>query len=179
MFEKLSYFFSSKEIAYVKSIPDDFLKALSIIGRVYAEKLDKSGNAEAGHFIRVSNQGESDEEKIVGLLHDVVEDEHITLNDLIYLGFKEDIISAIRLLINDKTIYPDYHSYITNIIESGNIMALKIKYYDMRDNLSPDRLERLPKEKKEKALHKYTPELPRLEMALNELNNAKKRVIKL
>ena len=172
-------FFSNAEIAYVKSIPDDFLKALSIIGRVYAERLDKSGNAEAGHFIRVSNQGENDDVKIVGLLHDVVEDRHITLNDLIYLGFKENIITAISLLNNDKTIYPNYHSYITNIIESGNLLAIKVKYYDMKDNLSPDRLERLPKEKREKALHKYTPELPRLEMALNELNREKKRVIKL
>lgn len=169
MSSKLSLFFSEREIYLLKTM-DEYHRALTIIGRVYAEKLDKSGNAEVGHFIRVSESLDTDSEKTVGLLHDIVEDGHITLEDLKYLGFNSEIIQSISLLSRDKEQYPNYHNYILSILDSQDIIALKVKYYDMLDNTSPLRLDLLPEEKKIKALNKYATELPIIEEMLKNLN---------
>lgn len=167
---KLNLFFSADELELIKTM-DEYHRALTIIGRVYAEKLDKSGNAELGHFIRVSDSLDTIEEKTVGLLHDIVEDGYIDLSDLSYLGFhNDDILTAISILCRDKQKFPYYHDYISSILESENIIAIKTKYYDMLDNISPGRVDLLPYAKKIKALAKYAEELPRLEETMRSLN---------
>lgn len=191
--EKINLFFTYEELTEtqarlesgfcpLKSIPDDYTKAIAIIGRVYAEKLDKSGNIALGHFIRVSDCLDTDDEKVVGLLHDVVEDKYITLNDLKNLGFSQEVIDAVAILTRDKEIYPEYEDYITSIIESKNYIALKVKLFDMLDNKSPYRINDLNEEKKKKALNKYKNQLPRVVIAIKELeeeqNLKRKRILK-
>lgn len=172
---KILNYFTKDELKklqhYLKDIKNMEVVAVAIIGRVYAENKDLSGNTEAGHFVRVSNRTKTIEGRTVGLLHDIVEDKKINFQDLLLLGFSTDIVSTLQILCRDKLKYPNYRDYITSIIDSHNLIALEIKLYDITDNLSPSRVMQLPEERKKKAVKKYCEALPRISRAYWEIKN--------
>lgn len=175
VYYKILNYFSKNEIKYIRSLQDNYIKALVIISRTYRDKRDILGNTEASHFIRVSDSFRNppinalivhDEDiilkgEIVGLLHDVVEDDLLTFDDLRLLGFSEDIIDSLILLAHDKSEFT-YQDYITNILDSSDDTAKWTKYYDMFDNSSKKRIKLLPKEKQKKLTKKYSAQLPRI-----------------
>lgn len=177
MWGRITKYFTLQELNRMASWDKemDFNKALAIVGRVYAEKLDKSGNVELCHFINVSNSGTSDDASIVGLLHDVVEDGYIDLRDLFFLGFSSDIIEAVRIVSRDKNRYPTYEEYIYSVVDSNNILAIETKLNDIKDNISPRRIMDLPKQKQEKAIKKYTWALPLVYQAYQDCISIKRR----
>ena len=141
---------------------DDYHRALAIVGRIYAEKIDRSGYPQSKHLISVSNAMDTVEEQIVGLLHDVVEDGYLTLTNLLFLGFSTNIIRAVAVLTRDKYIHPTYDSYIKNqILLSNSLLVLKTKLQDMLNNQSSGRVKYLPTKKaRRKASTKYVPYIP-------------------
>lgn len=180
---KILNYFSKGEIKFLKNISDDYMKAFVVITRTYRDKqnsyyykLDKAGNPEIGHFIRLSDSFLKppfgalvchDEDiilkgMIVGLLHDVVEDGLLTLEDLRFLEFEEDIINTVKIISRDKTKFASYDDYITSILESGNLVAIWVKYYDIFDNNSKQRICLLSKPWQEKLTKKYSKQLPRI-----------------
>lgn len=169
-FNKISSYFNESELEILNGMSDKYAMAIAIIGRVYAEKEDKSKNSMAGHFVRVSEMLETEDEKICGLLHDIVEDEMVTYKDLFYLGIAPHIIDALKLLNHDKNVYPNYEDYITSILESSNELAIRVKYADMLDNTSEKRLNMLEESTKLKLKNKYRFQLPRLKEKVEELN---------
>ncbi len=162
MWGKISKYFTKEELCWMANwYPEmDYNKALAVIGRVYAEKLDKSGNVELCHFINVSNAATIENGRIVGLLHDIVEDGFIDLTDLVLLGFNSEIIKAVQILNHDKKKFSSYKEYILAVVNSGNFLAIETKLNDIRDNMSPRRMLSLPIEKQQKALKKYSWALP-------------------
>lgn len=70
-------------------------------------------------------------------LHDVVEDTHVGINELSKLGFDPIVISAVELLTKNKTL--SYEQNIQNIINSGNPLAMMVKYADNYENFSGDK----------------------------------------
>lgn len=174
-FGKIINYFKREELLYFRErLVKDYLRyaypiAIAIIGRIYAERLDKSGAAEAAHFTRVSQCAKSEEGKIVGLLHDVVEDDYIDFRDLLLLGFSPDIIITLQILCHNKLKYPNYEDYITSIINSRNRLAIEIKLYDICDNLSPRRVILLSEKRKEKAVHKYCEALLRIAKSYDKI----------
>lgn len=50
------------------------IKAIKIATNAHEEQVDKAGKPYIDHPLRVMNMGVTDDEKIVGVLHDVVED---------------------------------------------------------------------------------------------------------
>ena len=171
---KIQLYFTFSEIYWLANMKDNYMKALTIIGRVYAERLDKSGNAELGHFIRVSENLDTSDEKITGLLHDIVEDGYLTFGDLIKVGFPPHIIKALRVLARDKSVYPNYEDYVTSVLESNDELAIRVKYVDMQDNSSDKRLVLLEESIRKKMISKYHSQLPRLKAKIEELNGKQK-----
>ena len=49
-------------------------RAIEIATQAHKGQLDKAGNEYIGHPLRVMEAGKTTEEKILGVLHDVVED---------------------------------------------------------------------------------------------------------
>jgi guanosine-3',5'-bis(diphosphate) 3'-pyrophosphohydrolase len=137
-------------------------KALEIAQKTHQNQLDKAGKPYFEHPLRVMNKLELIQDKIVAVLHDVVEDSDLTLEDLIVLGFTPDIIDAIDAI----TKRPDenYETYLNRVM--SNQIALRVKIADMHDNLDISRISH-PTEKDIKRIEKYTQIYPRLVIALH------------
>ncbi len=157
----------SKEVLDFKNIKDDYSRALQLVSYLFRDKTDKAGVPYIDHLIAVSNFLDSPNTKIAGLLHDVVEDiEGFTLEDLKKLGFSDHIVEIVRIVTKDKTKMQSYHDWITDIIETGNVDALKVKYADIMDHLSLERLNKLELDKRNYFINKYKDEAIRLEKVL-------------
>ena len=133
-------------------------RAIELAKQHHKGQTDKVGKPYINHPLRVMNQMKSEDEKIVAVLHDIVEDTNISLNDLRNEGFSEEVVSAVECLTKQDG--ENYDSYIERI--SFNPLAVKIKLADLEDNRDLTRLpevtdkdlERL--EKYDKALEKLT-----------------------
>ena len=125
-------------------------RAIQIAVEVHINQKDRNGNPYILHPIRVMMQVDSEDEQISAILHDVVEDSNLTLDDLKNEGFSETIIDTVNALSKrDGEIYDDY---ITRV--SLNKTAIKIKLADLEDNMDLKRLNILTEEDKNR-LAKY------------------------
>ncbi|HHX32435.1 MAG TPA: phosphohydrolase, partial [Bacteroidales bacterium] len=83
------------------------------------------------HPFRVMNAGHTLQEKIVGVLHDVVEDTDWTLNKLKAEGFTDEIVDGI-----DAVTRRDNESYDDYIIRvQTNSLGIRVKLNDLTDNM--------------------------------------------
>lgn len=78
----------------------------------------------------------SDEEKAVAYLHDVIEDTELTLEDLREYGFSEEVLKAVDVITKKKG--QDYQTYLNSVKE--NKLARVIKLEDLRHNSDLTRL---------------------------------------
>lgn len=108
--------------------------ALRIATTAHAGQTDRDGYPVILHPLAVGLMGHTDEEKIAGFLHDVVEDTSYTFNDLLEEGIPAGIVNALRLLTHDHG--SDYFEYVQRIIDSGNPIALQVKYNDLQHNFA-------------------------------------------
>jgi (p)ppGpp synthase/HD superfamily hydrolase len=125
----------------IKKLGKDFEsgidRAIDIVSYEFAEDLDLDGNPQLLHMTAVSSAGKNDDERLVGMLHDLVEDKDWTFEDLLEDGFPEHIVDTLRLLTHDKQ--TPYMDYVKNICESGNQVALAVKINDLNHNLKRGR----------------------------------------
>lgn len=114
-------------------IPDvDLLnEAIEVACRAHSLTVDKQGQPYILHPLRVMMQFEDEVERIVAVLHDVVEDSGWKLEDLSYI-FPEPIIEALDALTHrDNESYEDYLLRV-----KANPLALRVKLADIKDNTS-------------------------------------------
>lgn len=126
-------------------------RAIEIAVKAHKGQLDKSGRPYIEHLIRVMTLGKTDNEKIVGVLHDLLEDTNMTSQDLIDEGFNSEIITAIELLTKEPT-DNDYTTYIKKV--KTNSIATQVKINDLTDNMNIKRLDKLNDDDM-KRLNKY------------------------
>lgn len=108
-------------------------KAIALAVEAHSSDIDLDGNPTILHALSVGMAGKSDNEKIVGFLHDVVEDTEYTFDDIAKEGFDEETMEALHLLTHDKVI--PYMEYIAKICNSGNTTAINVKLNDLHHNL--------------------------------------------
>ena len=106
--------------------------ALSIATAAHAGQADRDGYPVILHPLTVGLMGHTDEEKMAGFLHDVVEDTDMTFDELLHRGIPKGVVSALRLLTHEKG--TPYYDYVQKIIDSGNPIALQVKYNDLQHN---------------------------------------------
>lgn len=109
-------------------------KAMHIAYQAHHGQLDKSGAPYIFHPIHLAEQMDDEFSCCAALLHDVVEDTCVTLEDL-RKKFPEEIVEAVRLLTHEKWI-PDLE-YLTAI--KHNPIALKVKLADNAHNSDQSR----------------------------------------
>ena len=115
-------------------------KAISIALKEHEGQTDKAGMPYAGHIMRVMQAGKTIDEKIVGVLHDVVEDTTWTFDALLAEGFPVHIVDALRCVTKLSDDEP-YESFINRVKTNPLVVAVKIN--DLTDNMDIRRLQTL------------------------------------
>jgi hypothetical protein len=95
----------------------------------------------------------------VALLHDILEDTPYTAQQLAKKGFSKEVIQAVQLLTKNKAL--SYADNISAIIDSGNKLAMMVKYADNYVNYTGDKSDWAP-EKAALSQKKYMNSLNRL-----------------
>jgi (p)ppGpp synthase/HD superfamily hydrolase len=128
-------------------------KAIKIAEKAHRKQTDKFDAPYIGHVMRVMNSGKTIDEKIVGVLHDVIEDcPEVTLEDLTEEGFSEEIIFAIDCLTKTDDLM-DYDEFIKKVERSP--LAIAVKINDLKDNMDLTRFTGLLTDRDFKRMNKY------------------------
>ena len=115
-------------------------RAIEIATKAHAGQIDKGGKEYIGHPLRVMEMGNTEAEKIVGVLHDVIEDTSITIEYLSEEGFSKEILDAL-LCVTKLSNKEDYDHFISRVMT--NTLAVKVKINDLKDNMDITRLIRV------------------------------------
>ncbi len=114
-------------------------RALQIAVQAHAGQKDKSHEAYIFHPLRVMMRCFSEEAKMVALLHDVVEDTAVTMQDVASEGFSETVLSALKLVTHGPGV--SYEDYIQAI--AANRIATEVKLADLEDNSDLKRMQKI------------------------------------
>jgi (p)ppGpp synthase/HD superfamily hydrolase len=113
----------------------------TFVRNAHGNQKDKAGAPYWLHPVRVMlrlGHGAPLEEKYIALLHDVLEDTDVTVEDLRTAAIPAEVIDAVVLLTRDDDA-GSYADYISRLVASGNRMAIRVKLADLGDNLDPKR----------------------------------------
>jgi len=125
-------------------------RAIELAKKAHENQKDKAGKPYIEHCLRVMNNLNTPEEKIVGVLHDSIEDTDLTIEKLKNNGFSEPILAAILAITKKDN--EDYETYIKRAI--ANPLALRVKIADLKDNMNINRIQN-PTAKDYRRLAKY------------------------
>ena len=109
---------------------------------VHQGQRDKVGQPYFQHPMRVAMACNTPQEKIVALLHDVLEDTTTSSEDLLNIGFPEEIVNAV--LSVTKIADEPYVEFIARAAQ--NPIGRIVKLHDLEDNLNIFRLNDLDDE---------------------------------
>lgn len=121
-------------------------KALKLCFEAHKEQVDKTGMPYIFHPFHLAEQMDDEISTVCALLHDVVEDTDITFEDLLDMGFTQEIIHVLKLLTREDSV--PYMDYIKSI--STNTVAKKVKIADLRHNSDITRLDVIDDRMKER-----------------------------
>ena len=133
-------------------------RAIEIATEAHQGQLDKAGKDYIGHPLRVMAMGRTLDEKIVGVLHDVIEDSAWTFGMLQNEGFSPEVIEALRCVTKTSE-NENYDDFIDRIRK--NPLATAVKLNDLTDNMDIRRLPYLS-DKDVKRLKRYLKAYKRL-----------------
>lgn len=138
-------------------------RAIEIATKAHAGQFDKGGKEYIGHPLRVMEMGQTEAEKIVGVLHDVIEDTSITIENLAEEGFSKEILDAL-LCVTKLSNNENYDHFISRVMT--NPLAVKVKINDLKDNMDITRLKKVTKKDLER-ICKYQKAYNRLTTNIN------------
>ena len=126
-------------------------RAIEIATEAHKGQFDKAGRDYIEHPLRVMEMGKTEEEKIIGVLHDVVEDTPWTFEALEAEGFAPEIIAVLKCVtkVSENENYDDFIERVKK-----NPLAVAVKINDLSDNMDIRRLPYLS-DKDIKRLKKY------------------------
>ncbi|MDD4009965.1 MAG: phosphohydrolase [Fermentimonas sp.] len=107
-------------------------KAIELAIEAHAGQLDThNGRPYIEHPFRVMIAGSTLQEKITGILHDVIEDTDWTLEQLSKEGFPDTIIDAVDAMSRRDN--ESYDEYLLRL--QKNPIAVRVKINDLTDNM--------------------------------------------
>ena len=129
-----------------------FEKSIIIATKAHSGQFDKGGSPYILHPLRVMLSLDNAEDRIVGILHDVLEDTSITLQHLEDNGFLGEIEILDALVSITRKSNESYKDFILRV--KLNPIALRVKLADLRDNMNISRINN-PTEKDFARIEKY------------------------
>jgi GTP diphosphokinase / guanosine-3',5'-bis(diphosphate) 3'-diphosphatase len=135
---------------------------IDLVRKAHEGQVDKAGQPYVEHPLRMMQSLDGEDEKIVALLHDVVEDTPITLDMLRSAGYGEHIVEAVDCLTKREG--ETYETFISRA--AANSLARQVKIADLKDNMNPSRISNLT-EKDRQRMEKYRRALQQLEAEMD------------
>ena len=126
-------------------------KAIGIAVNAHRNQKENAGAPYILHLIRVMGRGNTEIEKICGVLHDLVEDTDWTFEQLEAEGFSKEIIDVLKCVTKESE-EEDYDHFISRV--KLNKTAINVKLNDLQDNMDITRLSFIT-EKDRTRLNKY------------------------
>ena len=110
-------------------------KAMIIAYRAHHGQIDHSGVPYIFHPLHLAEQMDDEATTCAALLHDVVEDTSVTLDELA-VSFPKEVIDAVALLTHSDDV--PYFVYVERI--KSKPIARAVKLADLRHNCDPTKL---------------------------------------
>ena len=110
--------------------------AIQLAFDAHRGQYDKGGLPYVTHPLHVAESMDTEDECVVALLHDVLEDTEITVDDLRQWGITDRQIEALILLCRDESV--PYLEYVQKL--RTDPIAVKVKIADLRHNTDLTRL---------------------------------------
>ena len=150
----------------------DLGDSIEIMRRAHEGQMDKCRRPYYLHPLRVAMRliHCTPAERHAALLHDVVEDTLVTMEDLRAMGYGDEVLGLVDLLTRRKPDGESHNQYIERIVQSRNVQALRVKLADLYDNMSPARARTLPREVRG-IRHRFRKDAERVLTALRELGD--------
>ena len=125
-------------------------KAIAIAATAHAGQLDKADQPYILHPLRVMLRVATLDEKMAAVLHDVVEDTPVTLEELAREGFSPEVLSAVSALTKQSG-----ESRLDAAIRAAaNAIARNVKLADNTENMDLSRI-RTPTARDYERLEEY------------------------
>lgn len=120
---------------------NDLDRAIQLAVEAHAGDTDKAGQTYIRHPLRLMQQMESETERVVAVLHDVVEDTTYDLNEI-----EDEFGSEVRDAVDavTKREGEDYDGLIDRAV--ANPIARTVKIADLEDNMDITRLDAVDSE---------------------------------
>ena len=125
-------------------------KAIAIAVEAHRGQRDRTGAPYILHPMRVMAGVDTDVEKMVAFLHDVVEDTDWTFEKLAQEGFPAEVIEALKCVTKKEG--EAYEDFVKR--SAGNPIACRVKLADLEHNMDARRLTNVT-EKDVERLKKY------------------------
>lgn len=133
--------------------------AIRLAVTAHAGQVDKAGEPYILHPLRVMLAMETEEERIVAVLHDVLEDGDYDSCNAVGDVVTDRQLDALEALT--KFVGEPYRDYIERC--ASDPIAKRVKLADLRDNSDSARLERLDVQTRIRLIGKYDPAICRLQ----------------
>ena len=133
--------------------------AILLAVKAHRGRKDKARAAYILHPLRVMLRMKTREERIVAVLHDVIEDTNWTLEDLRKAGYSQKSIRSLDSLTRRDG--EEYEEFIKRV--KRNPLARKVKVSDLKDNLDLARIKK-PRKSDFMRMEKYRRALSELVM---------------
>ena len=160
-------YFDEEKYEEIKASDNQIYKAFEIVTTLFERDLDKGGMPYILHLIYVYRHVSTEREKIVGLLHDTMEDKNVSKEDLLEVGFSSEIVEDVVNLTRVKPI--EYNDYIDNLIKNGSVEALRVKLADLEHNMDITRIKNPSVKEIERVKYRYTPTHEKIMQRLEEI----------
>ncbi len=113
--------------------------AIKFASKVLNGHTDEKGEPYINHAMRVADKMDTEFEKIVAVLHDVLEDTDCSIHDLQDAGFSREVIECVEQLTRKSDF--TYFEYIEDIATSE--VCKKVKLAELEDNQDIVRVNKL------------------------------------
>jgi len=138
-------------------------EAIRFASEKHSKQTDKGGNAYILHPLRLMLRLRTNDDELmaIAVLHDVVEDCCVSIDELREIGMSERVVSGVSMLTkrNGET----YAQFIERLANNRDVLLVKRE--DLRDNLDLTRLKVVTEKDIARTL-KYTNALKRVEALL-------------
>jgi len=111
-------------------------RAIAIAEQQHAGQVDKAGRPYIEHPKRLMRAMSTDAERIVAVLHDVVEDTDLTLDQLASEGFPVNILAALDSVTRREG--ETYEAFVARA--ANNTIGRRVKHADLQDNADLSRI---------------------------------------